>query len=189
MKVALLLFLSATLFGKDNPVTYWDEGAETTVPEYWKSFLDLNSINFWKEGDYTPPLPLIWAMKDPTPQNISLYKAYLQKRAGVLDTFQKAMKQDRIDRIERIVIAFRSDCPACHRFLSELAIHQQELGEKVQLLQLDRGRFTSLWALRRISPIQAQVLGIQTVPMVWVQSESESPQLLEYPGQLFEEYL
>lgn len=187
MKLALLFFMATTLLAKDRPVTYWDEDREET-PEHWKSFLDMNSINFWKEGDYTPPLPLIWAMKDPTPQNIALYKTYLQKRAEVLETFHQAMKKDRIEHIEQIVVVFRSDCNACHRLLSELAAHG-EIVEKVQLLQLDSGRFPSPWPTRHLSQAQAQSLGVQTVPMVWVKNDGENVRLLEHPGQLFEEYL
>jgi hypothetical protein len=188
MKILITLFFATTLHAIDKPVTYWQLEPEDSTPEHWKSYLDLNSINFWKEGDYTPPLPLIWAMKEPTRQNIALYKTYLKKRAGVLETFQQAMKQDRIELIERIVIAFRSDCNACHQLLSELSLHAA-IFDRIQLLQIDKGQIQSPWPILRINEQQANRLNVQTVPTVWIKSKGEVPRLLEHPGQLFEEFL
>lgn len=188
MKILLGILFTTTLYAKDHPVAYWQVDPEDRIPEYWKSYLDMNSLNFWKEGDYTPPLPLIWAMKDPTPRNIALYKIYLKRRAGVLENFQQAMKKDRIDSIERIVVAFRSDCRACHQLLIELSAHS-EVSEKIQLMQIDRGNIQVPWPIQRINEQQAHHLNIQTVPMVWVKSKGEAPRLLDHPGQLFEEFL
>lgn len=188
MKIFALFLFAANLQAMDKPVTYWQTEPEDSIPEQWKSYLDMSSLNFWKEGDYTPPMPLILAMKDPTPQNISLYKTYLKKRAGVLETFQQAMKQDRIEMIERIVIAFRSDCNACHQFLNELNFHP-EVFDRIQFLQVDKGNIQIPFPVLRISESQAHRLNIQTVPTIWIKSKGEEPRLLEHPGQLFEEYL
>lgn len=188
MRLLILFFLTTALYAKDNPVTYWQTESENAIPEHWQSFLNPNSINFWKEGDYTPPLPLVWAMKEPTTQNIALYKTYLKRRAGILDTFHQALKKDRIDNIEKIIIAFRSDCSACHQLLTELSAHK-EVFEKIQLLQVDKGDISLPWPIMKITEQQANQLSIKAVPMVWVKSKSAASQLLEHPGKLFEEFL
>lgn len=179
-----MIFLSTNLLGQDSPVTYWNEAE---VPRQWQSFLNPNSIEFWKEGDYTPPTPLIMAMRDPTPSNIQLYKTYLKRRAAILDRFHKALKQERIDKIERIFVAFRSDCPACHRLLTRLT-SQPEIHNRIQLLQVDDLPVPTPWPNLRLSQKSLIQLDIQAVPMVWVR-QSGKLQRLSSAEQLFEEYL
>lgn len=185
MRWLLVIAFSAHLYGHDDPVTYWKSGP---MPGKWGAYLDPNHLEFWKEGDYTPPAPLIWAMKDPTPQNISLYKTYLQKRAAILELFQQAMKKEQIDKVAKIYVAFRSDCKACHQFLTELSAHP-EVFERIQLLQVDTQPVPLAWANTQLSPQAKFSLNIDSVPTVWVQFKNESPHRLTHPGQLFEEVL
>lgn len=188
MRFLLLLIFSTRLYGVDAPVNYWSNANENPIPKYWQSFLDPNSLNFWKEGDYTPPLPQIWAMRDPSPQNIALYKTYLKRRAEVLEKFQIALKKDRIEQIEKIIIAFRSDCSACHQLLSELSSYQN-INDKIQLLQIDQRSVSLPWPIVRISESQANTLNIQMVPTIWVKKQGGRVIRLEHPSKLFEEYL
>ena len=188
MKILILIFLTSPVFASDQPVAYWSHDSPETIPRQWQPYLSPNSIQFWKEGDYTPPTPLIIAMRDPTPQNITLYKTYLKRRAGMVERFQVAMKKDQIDQIERIVIAFRSDCSACHQLLTELA-NYPHVADCIQLLQVDQGFISLPWPRLRISESQAQSLNIQAVPTVWVQMRNERTVRLDHPTKLFEDFL
>lgn len=188
MKILFLMFFALPLYGSDAPVNYWSQTSTQEIPQQWLPYLNPNSIQFWKEGDYTPPIPLILAMRDPSPQNVALYKTYLKRRAGILERFQVAMKKDQIDQIEKIVIAFRSDCSACHQLLNELA-NYPNVSNRIQLLQVDQGFIPVPWPVLRISEEQAQSLSIQTVPTVWVQKKNEPTQRLEHPTKLFEDFL
>jgi hypothetical protein len=169
----------------DKPVTYWNE---QPIPTVWQKYLNPDHIEFWQEGHYTPPTPLILAMRNPTPENIHLYKTFMSRRASLMQGFEEAMKKEQVDRIESIVIAIRSDCHACEKLLNELSAHNS-IKDKIQLLQVDQARAVFPWSYKKLSPSEAEKLQINMVPVVWVKTKTSSYTRLVDPSKLFEEYL
>lgn len=169
----------------DKPVTYWDELHPQTL---WQKYLNPDHIEFWQEGNYTPPAPLIMAMRNPTSENIHLYRTFMTRRASIMQNFQEAMQREQADKIESVVIAVRSDCHSCEKLLGELSSHTL-IKDKIQLLQIDQARVAFPWSYKRLTTFEAEKLQITTVPVVWVKTKTSSYTRLIDPSKLFEEYL
>jgi hypothetical protein len=170
------------------PVFYWQNHAhQDQDSDLWQHYLDPNQLSFWQEGDYTPPAPLIVAMKNPSEKNIENYMRYLSLRASYQERFQSSLAKYRQKSVKKVVIAVRSDCGACHSLLEDLKAIDVE-PEKIQLVQIDRGSFAHLkipWSITKIDEEQTKTLGVKMVPTVWIQNGQGIIQL-PYPQKILE---
>ena len=94
--IFLLMLLSRSAYAFDQtPVQFWAQPKENSKEEKtWSLYTNPNRLEFWKEGDYTPPIPLILAMKNPTANNISRFLQYLTLRASYMERFQSALTKE-----------------------------------------------------------------------------------------------
>jgi thiol-disulfide isomerase/thioredoxin len=75
-----------------SPVLAPESPAATTstpqapVPERpfdWADYTDPTQPEFWREGDHTPPAPLLELIRDPSPDNIERYRAWTSQKLEV----------------------------------------------------------------------------------------------------------
>jgi hypothetical protein len=163
----------------------------------WKNYLDANSTDFFREGDYTPPEPYMELVRNPTDRNISMWFAYMGKKNALAERLSKRMEEyamthgtampreateavmekarslpvasDDFERY-RFRMYFDSTCPHCkHMFetLNEL----QDRGYFVEARQLDSGsteHLNSHVAITAAAPGEAKRLNISSVPFLLV---------------------
>jgi len=67
--------------------------SQKTKPFSWNDQLDVEKDQFFKEGDYMPPAPLIEALRRPTKENILNFEKWQQMRNVLLARYESARLQ------------------------------------------------------------------------------------------------
>jgi thiol-disulfide isomerase/thioredoxin len=111
-------------------------------PFDWSDYTDPTQPEFWREGDYTPPAPLLELIRDPSPENIERYRTWtsqkLQVSAQVSELLAAAERPEPV-RWEGVVVVYfyASSCGYCQQNTPHvLALFER--GADVMPVHLDR---------------------------------------------------
>lgn len=185
MAVALFIGLEAASAKElqyfDAKIDFWNEGAKSKpVPETvplkkveeksdfaWKTYLDPNNKEFFREGDYTPPEPFMEVARNPTDENIKNWFDLMAKKNELSARLEARMreymaknsvgepqilsaeitgqrrpprkKQTPVDPSRfKVRMYFESTCPHCRRMFAVLERLQAEQIQ-VEVVQIDSG--------------------------------------------------
>lgn len=171
--LALITLLSGSSFASlfSEGVKFFDEGSlsikktpEQKAPESkaktfsWSDQLNIDNDQFFKEGDYMPPAPLVEALRRPTKENILNFEKWQEKRNLLLQRYELARLQyvsksgvtmpkaettvlnvDERDLEKfRYIFYFESTCPSCHAMF-ETINQMVERGVYVEAIRVDKG--------------------------------------------------
>ncbi len=184
--VGVVLCISGTARANDfnffsSGIDYWneqkkeDKSAPPTAPEKkqsvatpdknfdWKSHLDPNNKEFFREGEYTPPEPFMELVRNPTDENIKNWFAmiekknelssrmmeriqeYVAKNSAKMEPQSKAILVNAKESLQkappetsryRFRFYFDSQCPHCKRMFETVA-DLQSRGFYVEAFQVD----------------------------------------------------
>lgn len=130
----------------------------------WNKHLDPKNEEFFKEGDYLPPKPLMELARDPSDQNIKNWFKMMETKNQIMARLQSRLndylrakkslnavtihqierKRDNLDRRKidfkryRFRMYFESSCPHCQRMMKTL-VDLQNMGFYVEVRQIDTG--------------------------------------------------
>jgi hypothetical protein len=123
----------------------------------WKTFLNPEKDEFFKEGDYTPPAPFMEVMRRPTPENILLFEKWQQTKNLLLERYEgertrvlggkapsiagaSQAPQVKADLARfRFIFYFDGNCPHCKAMFQ--TINQMlERGIYVEAVRIDQGQ-------------------------------------------------
>ncbi len=163
----------------------------------WKTQLDPENEEFFREGDYLPPAAFMELVRNPSDKNIRMWFAYLEKKNALSQRLSQRMneysqtdkasfsKEDKITIAKRINqlptpdddferyrfrMYFDSSCPHCQKMFATLN-DLQDRGYFVEARQLDRG---SLGHLKSMVPIvaaasdEAKNFKVDAVPLLLI---------------------
>jgi len=189
----ILLFAHQGLAGEfnyfDSEINYWEKDSkkENDVPEGktekkqevvskkektskseenkfdWKTYMNPENKEFFKEGDHTPPEPFMELARNPSDENISNWFSYIELKNRLASRLQERMTaymsknkikigdpgvqavNESINDLPtthphakqfRLRMYFDSKCPHCKRMFGTLK-ELQEMGFYVEALQVD----------------------------------------------------
>lgn len=164
----------------------------------WRPFLDAKNIEFFREGDYTPPEPFMEIMRDPSDANLRMWFAYIERKnaltqrlAARMDDYARrhgsSMSQQEKARVETVAsqlprtdardyrslrfrMYFDSTCPHCQKMFSTLN-SLQELGYFVEARQIDSGSLAHIRAsvpIQQATPAEVKGFQIRSVPFLLI---------------------
>lgn len=127
-------------------------------PFSWNDQLNVENDQFFKEGDYIPPAPLIEAMRRPTKENILNFEKWQEMRNVLLQRYEVARSQyvgktgnpapvPDIQVLEvsekelsnyHYIFYFESTCPSCHAMFQTINQMVQR-GVYVEAIRVDHG--------------------------------------------------
>jgi thiol-disulfide isomerase/thioredoxin len=108
----------------------------------WADYTDPTEPEFWREGEYTPPLPLLELIRDPSPQNLERYRQWNDKKlevsAFVSQLLLEAEAPEPVlwDGVQ-VVYFYASGCSYCQRN-TPVVLELMEKGADVMPVHLDR---------------------------------------------------
>ena len=137
--------------------------SSTPIGFDWKKQLDPKNEEFFKEGDYTPPVAFMELARNPTDENIKNWYKLIEKKNELSSRLSQRMqeflkKNQKLAPEEKAILAesvnrlpvaqadyskfrfrmyFESSCPHCKRMLKTLQ-ELQELGYYVEIRQVDQ---------------------------------------------------
>lgn len=185
MNKLVLIFLSALMpspsFSFDyftEPIDYWNENspkapdparkpAKKKESFDWDKYKNPRSKAFYKEGEYTPPEPLMELARNPSDENIRHWFEIVETKNRLMSRLQEkigeyvaknkpTIEEASLKNIEtqlsskklakdpkrfRFRMYFESSCPHCKRMLQTLS-DLSDLGYYVELKQVDRKPLT-----------------------------------------------
>jgi hypothetical protein len=120
----------------------------------WKSQMDIENDQFFREGDYIPPAPLLEALRRPTKENIVMFDKWNEARNQLLERYEAARakyvggEKARIPSTEsakapanlkkfRFAFYFDAACPHCHEMFETINQLAQR-GIYVEAIRVDR---------------------------------------------------
>lgn len=130
-------------------------------PFAWQAYEDPRDVRFWDDGgDWVPPRPLREVLAEPTPENVTRYRAWVAKKlelaqAGHQLLWGEAPQREatpKVDLVElerqraaprvdwanvQVVYFYQSSCPHCQKSKPVVA-ELQERGAEVIPVYLDR---------------------------------------------------
>ncbi|MBI2603778.1 MAG: thioredoxin fold domain-containing protein [Deltaproteobacteria bacterium] len=161
----------------DRKIDYWGSDRTTNPPLRekepdkpnppafdWSKYSNPKSDEFFKEGNYTPPKPLMELARNPSDENIrnwfriietknklmaalqERFTEYLQTNKTTLTEEQKTTVERKVESLEignhdvrrfRFRLYFDSSCPHCKNMIATMK-ELQELGYYVEVHQIDR---------------------------------------------------
>jgi hypothetical protein len=159
-----------------------------TKPFSWNDQLNIENDQFFKEGDYTPPAPLIEALRRPTKENILNFEKWQEIRNTLLQRYEIARSQfvsksgmdvPRIDTASlkvdekdlekyRYIFYFESTCSSCHAMFQ--TINQMvERGVYVEAVRVDKGEgevkgLNLPWSY--VNPEELKKMNLKAVPVL-----------------------
>jgi thiol-disulfide isomerase/thioredoxin len=113
----------------------------TERPFDWSDYTDPTQPEFWREGDHTPPAPLLELIRDPSPENIERYRAWtsqkLEVSAQVSALLAQAEQPAQVswDGVQ-VVYFYARGCGYCQQNTPHV-LELQELGADVMPVHLD----------------------------------------------------
>lgn len=127
-------------------------------PFSWNDQLNIENDQFFKEGDYMPPAPLVEALRRPTKENIMNYEKWQEMRNVLLQRYEFARSQyvgktgnnapmpeaPVLEVSERdlekfhYIFYFESTCPSCHAMFQTINQMVQR-GVYVEAVRVDKG--------------------------------------------------
>ena len=127
-------------------------------PFSWNDQLNIENDQFFKEGDYMPPAPLVEALRRPTKENIMNYEKWQEMRNVLLQRYEVARSQYMgksgnpapiadapvLEVSERdlekfhYIFYFESTCPSCHAMFQTINEMVQR-GVYVEAVRVDKG--------------------------------------------------
>ncbi len=127
-------------------------------PFSWNEQLNIENDQFFKEGDYMPPAPLVEAMRRPTKENIMNFEKWQEMRNLLLQRYEFARAQyvgktgnaapvANVPVLEvsekdlekyHYVFYFESTCPSCHAMFQTINQMVQR-GVYVEAIRVDKG--------------------------------------------------
>jgi thiol-disulfide isomerase/thioredoxin len=159
-----------------------------------KTKSDLKEV--FREGDYTPPTPLLEVAKNPTDQNIKNWfktietknrimakvnerlSEYLKKKTDLTET-DRSFTENRKSKAGpknidfkrfRFRMYFESSCPHCKRMMPEL-LKLQDMGFFVELRQVDNNkkyRQSLPFVVRQASPKELKEKKVDAWPVLFI---------------------
>lgn len=171
-EIGLLLVLGSNAFAGmfSDGVRFFDEAPskpkaipekleteQKTKPFNWNDQLNIEKDQFFKEGDYTPPAPLVEALRRPTKENILNFEKWQEMRNILLQRYETARAQYmgkggvQVPRAEAPVLDvdereiekyhyifyFESTCPSCHAMFQTINQMVQR-GVYVEAIRVDK---------------------------------------------------
>ena len=106
--MATFLFANALMAGPQgfdqSPIDYFGDPQKEASPEQsfdWSATLDVESDEFFREGNYLPPAAFMELARRPTEQNIRNWIAYQNKKQKLTDTLNEKVSNYKKARRER----------------------------------------------------------------------------------------
>ncbi len=123
----------------------------------WNEQLNIENDQFFKEGDYMPPAPLVEALRRPTKENILNFEKWQEMRNLLLQRYEVARSQyvaqtktnipkneineTTSEEVElkkfRFIFYFESTCPSCHSMFQTINQMVQR-GIYVEAIRVDK---------------------------------------------------
>lgn len=136
-----------------------DEQPKKAKEFNWNEQLNIENDQFFKEGDYTPPAPLIEALRRPTKENILNFEKWQEMRNLLLQRYETARTQYvgrngvsiprasietfNVDEREienyHYIFYFESTCPSCHAMFQTIN-EMVKRGVYVEAVRVDKGK-------------------------------------------------
>lgn len=170
--LSLLLFFGSNTFAGvfSEGVRFFDEGSQipkvnsenTSTPQKakpfsWNDQLDIEKDQFFKEGDYMPPAPLIEALRRPTKENILNFEKWQTMRNLLLARYESARSEyigktgmsipkalaptSNVNEKDlenyHYIFYFRSTCSACHEMFQTIN-EMARKGVYVEAVRVDK---------------------------------------------------
>ena len=166
----------------------------------WEPYLNPQSPKdleeLFREGDYTPPKPLLELANNPTDENIKNWfrliekrnhflnqlnlrmSEYLKKNKGLASTERSLIEKQR-EKVQtkpldyrrfQFLMYFESSCPHCKRMMSEL-IKLKNMGFYIELRQVDNEKSDTQglpFTIRRASKSELKARKIDAWPVLFV---------------------
>ena len=161
--------------------------APKAKPFSWSDQLDIEKDQFFKEGDYIPPAPLIEALRRPTKENIENFEKWQAMRNLLLERYEAARLQyvakngASIPRAPalaevntgdinkyRYLFYFESTCPHCHAMFQTIN-EMVRGGAYVEAIRIDKGEgevrgLEIPWSFAK--PDELKKLNVKAVPVL-----------------------
>ncbi len=203
-KMLSLLFLCgsnafAGMFSEG--VRFFDEGSQIpkvnsenvsapqkAKPFSWNDQLDIEKDQFFKEGDYMPPAPLIEALRRPTKENILNFEKWQEMRNLLLARYESARSQytgktgisvpkgavlipnvnEKDLEKYHYIFYFESTCPSCHAMF-ETINEMAGRGLYVEAMRVDKSEsevkgLNLPWSYA--NPEELKKLNLKAVPVL-----------------------
>ncbi|OYZ24112.1 MAG: hypothetical protein B7Y39_02620 [Bdellovibrio sp. 28-41-41] len=157
-------------------------------PFSWNEQLNVENDQFFKEGDYMPPAPLVEAMRRPTKENILNFEKWQEMRNLLLQRYELARSQyiaksgntaptAEVQVLEvsekklgnyHYIFYFESTCPSCHAMFQTINQMVQR-GVYVEAIRVDKGDgevkgLNLPWSFAK--PEELKKLNLKAVPVL-----------------------
>lgn len=156
----------------------------------WNEQLNIENDQFFKEGDYMPPAPLVEALRRPTKENILNFEKWQEMRNLLLQRYEIARSQYVRQTGNNLPVAdmpvlevsekdlekyhyafyFESTCPSCHAMFQTINQMVQR-GVYVEAIRVDKGEgegevkgLNIPWSYAK--PEELKKLNLKSVPVL-----------------------
>lgn len=173
--------------------------------EFWKQQSDPANDEFFREGDYIPPKPVLRVIRNPTDQNIREWQAYNEKRAKLLSILvdkmteyeaknskkmkpeEKSVFRNKINSVPTLAkdrnrflfrFYFDSNCPHCKRMFDTIR-SLQEAGYYVDARRIDSRKIEPSvvpFTFRQADTAEIKRFKVDAVPVLFVADSKKKEQ-------------